>query len=85
MCVLAMGKSVAALVHSVVAHHKDSECSAVMHCSGAECSRDGGKLKRNGRCCPLHLDGAGSASDDAVEVNAQAVEQALVDVVVERW
>ena len=80
-----MGKSVAALVHLVVAHHKDPACAAVMHRSGAEGSRDGEKLKRNGRCCLLHLDGAGSASDDAVEVNAQAVVQALVDVVVERW
>ena len=37
-CVLAMGNSVAPVVHLVVAHHKDSQCSAVMQCSGAECA-----------------------------------------------
>ena len=44
-CVLAMGNSVAPVVHLVVAHHKDSECAAVLHRSGAECARDGEKLK----------------------------------------
>ena len=78
-----MGNSVAPVVHLVVAHHKDSECAAVLHRSGAECARDGEKLKSTGRCCLLHLDGARSASDDAVEVDAHAVVQALVGVVVE--
>ena len=36
--VLAMGNSVAPVGHSVVAHHKDSECAAVLHRSGAECA-----------------------------------------------
>ena len=78
-----MGNSVAPVVHLVVAHHKDSQCAAVLHRSGAECPRDGEKLKSTGRCCLLHLDGAGSASDDAVEVGPQAVVQAPVGVVVE--
>ena len=73
----------APVVHLVVAHHKDSECAAVMHRSGAECAQDGEKHQNTGRCCLLHLDGAGSASDDAVEVDAQAVEQSPVGVVVE--
>ena len=37
-CVLAMGNSVAPVVHLAVAHHKDSQCAAVMHRSGAECA-----------------------------------------------
>ena len=78
-----MANSVAAVVHSVVAHHKDSECAAVLYRSGAECARDGEKLKSTGRCCLLHLDGAPSPSDDAAEVDAQAVVQAPVGVVVE--
>ena len=78
-----MANSVAQVVHSVVAHHKDSQCAGVMHRSGAECARDGEKLKRTGRCCLLHLDGA-SSSDDAVEVDPQAVVQAPVGVIVER-
>ena len=82
-CVLAIGNSVAAVVHLVVAHHKDSQCAAVMHRSGAECARDGAKRKRTRHCCLLHLDGAGSASDGAVEVGAHAVVQAPVGVVVE--
>ena len=35
---LAMEHSVAPVVHLVVAHHKNSQCAAVMHCSGAECA-----------------------------------------------
>ena len=77
-----MANSVAQVVHSVVAHHKDSQCAGVMHRSGAECPRDGAKLKRTGLCCLLHLDGA-TSSDDAVEVDPQAVVQALVGVIVE--
>ena len=79
-----MGNSVAPVARLVVAHHKDSQCAAVMHRSGAECARDGAKCKRTRRCCRLHLDGAPSASDDAVEVDAQAFVQAPVGVVVER-
>ena len=78
-----MGNSVAPAVHLVVAHHKGSQCAAVKYRSGAECARDGEKLKRTGRCCLLHLDAAPSPSDDAVEVDAQAVVQAPVGVVVE--
>ena len=81
--VLAMGNSVAPIVCLVVAHHKDSQCAAVMHRNGAECARDGAKRKTPRRCCLPHSDGAGSASDDAVEVDAQAVVQAPVGVVVE--
>ena len=44
-CGLAMGNSVAPVVHLLVAHHKDSQCAAVMHCSGAECTRDGAKRR----------------------------------------
>ena len=44
-CVLAMGISVGPVVHLVVARHKDSQCSAVMHRSGAECARGGAKRK----------------------------------------
>ena len=73
----------APVVHLVVAHHKDSQCAAVLHRSGAECPRDGEKLKSTGRCCLLHLDGAGSASDGAVEGDAQAVVQVPIGVVVE--
>ena len=40
-CVSAVGNSVAPVAHSAVAHHKDSQCAAVMHRSGAECARDG--------------------------------------------
>ena len=59
----------------VVAHNKDSHCAAVMHRSGTEFERDGAKLKGTRRCCLLHLHGAASASDDAVEADAQAVLQ----------
>ena len=82
-CVLAMGNSVAPVVHLVLAHHKDSQCAALMHRSGAECARDGEKLKGTRRCCLLHLEGAPSASDDAGEEDAEAVVQAPVGVVVE--
>ena len=37
-CVLAKGNSVPPVVHLVVAHHKDSQCAAVMHRSGEECA-----------------------------------------------
>ena len=37
-CVLAMGNSVAPVVHLVVDRHKDSQRAAVMHRSGAECA-----------------------------------------------
>ena len=37
-CVLAMGNSVAPVVHLVVAHHKDSQCAAVLHRSAGECA-----------------------------------------------
>ena len=37
-CVLAMGNSVAPVVHLVVAHHKDSQCAAVLHRSVGECA-----------------------------------------------
>ena len=80
---MAMANSVAPVVHSVVAHHKDSECAAVLHRSGAECARDGEKLRSTGGCCLVHLDGAPSPSDDAVEVDAHGVVQAPVGVVVE--
>ena len=82
-CVLAMGNAVAPVVHLVVTHHKDSQCAAVMHRSGAECARDGEKLKGTRRCCLLHLDGAPSASDDAGEADAHAGVRAPVGVVVE--
>ena len=82
-CVLAMGNSVALVVHFVVARHKDSQCAVVIHCSGAECSRDREKRTCIIRCCLLHLDGAASAYDDAVEVKAQAVVQGPVGVVME--
>ena len=78
-----MGNSVAPVVHLVVARHKDSQCAAVIHRSGAECARDGAKRKRTRCCCLLHLDGAGSASDGAVEGDAQAVVQVPIGVVVE--
>ena len=78
-----MGNSVAPVVHLVVARHKDSQCAAVMHRSGAECARGGEKRKSTRRCCLLHLDGAGSVSDDAVEGDAQAVVQVPVGVIVE--
>ena len=71
------------VVHLVVAHHKDSQFAALMYRSGAECARDVAKRKRTRRCCLLHLNGAASASDDAVEVDAQAVVQVPVGVVVE--
>ena len=80
---MAMGNSVTPVAHLVVAHHKDSAFAAVMHRSGAECARDGEKRKSTRRCCLLHLDGAPSPSGDAVEVDAQAVVQAPVGVVVE--
>ena len=62
-CVLAMGNSVAPVLQLVVAHHKDSQCAAVMHRSGAEFARDAEKLKGTRRCCRLHVDGSPSASD----------------------
>ena len=71
------------VVHLVVARHKDSQCAALMRRSGAECTRDGAKRKRTRRCCLLHVDGVPSASDGALEVDAQAVVQAPVGVVVE--
>ena len=37
-CVLAVGSSVAPVVHLAVAHPKDSQCAALMHRSGAECA-----------------------------------------------
>ena len=81
---MAMGNSVAqVVVHLVVAHHKDSAFAAVLHCSGAECAPGGEKRKSTRRCCLLPLVGAPSASDDAVEVDAQAVVQVPVGVVVE--
>ena len=80
---MGMGNSVPPVVHLVVAHHKDSHCAAVMHRSGAECARDRAKRKRTRRCCLLHLDGAGSASDGAVKGDAEAVVQACVVVVEE--
>ena len=73
----------APVVHLVVAHHKDSQCAAVMHSRGAECARDGEKLRSTRRCYLLHLDGVKSASDDAGEGDAEAVVQAPVGVVVE--
>ena len=73
----------APVVHLVVARHKDSQCAAVIHRSGVEYARDGAKRKSTRRCCLLHLDGAGSACDDAVEVEAQAIVQVPVGVVVE--
>ena len=82
-CGLAMGNSVAPVVHLLFAHHKDSQCSALMHRSAAECTGDGAKRKRTRRCCLLHLDGAASASDDAVEGDAEAGVQAAVGVAVE--
>ena len=82
-CVLAMGNAVAPVVHSVVARHKNPQCAAVINPSGPECARGGEKRKNNRRCCLLHLDIAASASDDAVEVDAQAVVQAPVGMVVE--
>ena len=75
--------SVASVVHSVVAHHKDSQCASVMHRNGAECARDVEERRSTRRCCLLHLDGAGSVSDDAIEGDAQAVVQVPVGVVVE--
>ena len=78
-----MGNSVAPVVHLVVAHHEDSRCTPVTHRSGAECARDGAKRKGTRRCCLLHLDGAGSASDDAADADAEAVVQAPVGMVVE--
>ena len=48
-----------------------------------ECARDGEKRKCTACCCLLHLDGAASAADGAVEVDAEAVVQAPVGVVVE--
>ena len=78
-----MGNSVAPVVHLAVAHHKASQCAAVMHRNGAECAGDGEERKSTRRCCLLHLDIAGSASDDAVEVDAQALVQVPVGVVVE--
>ena len=79
---MAMENSVAPVVHLVFAHHNDSEFPAVMHRSAAECAGYREKRKRTRRCCLLHLDGAGRAPDDAVEVDAQAVVQAPVGVVV---
>ena len=64
----------APVVRLVVAHHKDPQCAAVMHRSGAEFARDRAKLNGTRRCL-LHQDDASSASDDAVEVDAQAVVQ----------
>ena len=37
-CVLAMGNSVAPVVHLVVEQHKDSQCAALTLHSGAECA-----------------------------------------------
>ena len=80
---MAMASSVAPVVQLVVAHHKDPHCTPVMHPSGAECSRDGATRKGTRHCCLVHLDGAPSASDDAVDKDAEAVVQAPVGVVVE--
>ena len=81
--VLAMGNSVAPVVHLAVAHPKDSQCAAVIVRSGAACTRDGAKRRSTAWCCLLHLDGAGRASGDAGEGDAEAVVQAAVGVVVE--
>ena len=78
-----MGHSVAPVVHLVVANHKDSQCAAVIVRSAAECARDGANPNRTRRCCLLHLDGAGRASDDAGEGDAEAVVQAAVGVALE--
>ena len=78
-----MGNSVVPVVYFVVARHKDSQCASVMHRNGAECARDVEERRSNRPCCLLHLDGAESASDDAVEGDAQAVVQVPVGVVVE--
>ena len=80
---MAVGSSGAPVVHLAVAHPKDSQCAAVMRRSGAECARDRAKRKRTRRCCLLHVDGAPSASDGAVDTDAEAVVQAPVGVVVE--
>ena len=81
--VLAMSNSAAPVVHLVVAHQNDSHCTPVMHPRSAHCPRDGEKLKDTRRCCLLHLDGAPSASDGAVDTDAEAVVQAPVGAVVE--
>ena len=61
--VVGVRSSVAPEVQLVVSHHKDSQCTAVMHRSGAECARDREKRESARLCFLLHLDGAGSASD----------------------
>ena len=80
---MAMGNSVAPVVHLAVARHKDSQCAAVMHRSGAEGVRDRAKRTPSRHCSLLHVDGAASASDSAVEGDAEAVVQAAVGVALE--